>query len=360
MSTAAVRLDAIPEALVELQAGKAIIVVDDEDRENEGDLIFAASLATEALVAFMVRYTSGYICVGMESTDLDRLGLPPMTTVNEDKKGTAYSVTVDARSVESTGISAADRAQTIRVLADPSSIAADLLRPGHVVPLSAVPGGVLRRPGHTEAAVDLMKIANLPPAGALCEMVNDDGSMMNAAQCREFADEHGLLLVSIADLIRFRRQHGGFIHRVVQAELPTEHGAFQVVGFRNDIDGTEHLALTMGEIRPDEDVLVRVHVECLTGDVFHAQTCACGEKLRTAMELIAAEGRGVIVYVRTQGAQTLGNHQYLDELDYGTGSQILHDLGVGRMRLITSQPDREYSLSGFGLHIVETVPVTRP
>jgi 3,4-dihydroxy 2-butanone 4-phosphate synthase / GTP cyclohydrolase II len=358
MNAAAVRLDAISDALEQLQTGKPIIVVDDEDRENEGDLIFAASLATDALVAFMVRYTSGYICVGMQASDLERLGLPPMTIVNEDKRGTAYSVTVDARSVESTGISAADRAQTMRVLADPASIAADLLRPGHVLPLSAVAGGVLRRPGHTEAAVDLMTLAGLPPAGALCEMMNDDGSMMNAAQCRDFADQHGLLMISIADLIRFRRQHGGFIQRVAQAELPTEYGAFQVVGFRNVIDETEHVALVMGDITPDDDVLVRVHVECLTGDVFSAQSCACGEKLRHAMTLIAAEGRGVIIYVRSHGSQSLGNHQYLDELDYGTGSQMLHDLGVRRIRLITSQPDREYSLSGFGLQIVEAVPAS--
>jgi 3,4-dihydroxy 2-butanone 4-phosphate synthase/GTP cyclohydrolase II len=353
-----VRLDAIADAVRELQEGRAVIVVDDEDRENEGDMIFAASLASEQLVAFMVRYTSGYICVGMQADDLDRLGLPPMTVVNEDRKGTAYSVTVDARSVHGTGISAADRAQTIRVLADPLSVAADLTRPGHVVPLSAVPGGVLRRPGHTEAAVDLMRLAELPQAGALCEMVNDDGTMMDAQQCRTFADEHGLLLISIADLIRFRRRQGGLVERVARAELPTEHGAFQVTGFRNIIDGSEHLALTLGDIDPTDDVLVRVHAECLTGDVFGAHTCGCGEKLQTSLRMIADAGSGVVVYVRAQGSDhMLGNHQQMDELDYGTGSQILHDLGVRRMRLITANPEREYSLSGFGLTIVDTVPL---
>ena len=278
-----VALNSVEQALEQLRAGRPIVVIDDENRENEGDMIFAAGLATAELTAFMIRYTSGYICVGMTAHDLDRLDLPPMARVNEDRRGTAYAVTVDAKDIESTGISAKDRARTIKVLADSATEAWELSRPGHVVPLRAVEGGVLRRAGHTEAAVDLTRMAGLHPAGALCEMVNDDGTMMNAAQCRDFCDEHQLALVSIADIIRFRRRSESHVVRVVEIPLPTEYGDFRAVAYRSDIDGSEHVALVTGEIGDGADVLTRVHSECLTGDVFGSRRCDCGPQLHAAL-----------------------------------------------------------------------------
>lgn len=254
-----VRLDSIPDAIAAIRAGKSVVVIDDEDRENEGDLIFAASKATPELTAFMIRYTSGYVCVGMSGELLDRLSLPPMTAVNEDRKGTAYAVSVDAKDVAGTGISAVDRAHTIRVLADSATEPFELTRPGHVMPLRAVAGGVLRRPGHTEASVDLTTLAGLTGAGALCELVNDDGTMMRAPGCREFADEHGLLLISIADLIKYRRQYESQVTKIADVNLPTEYGDFRAVGYRSEIDGSEHIALVCGDLGDGEDVLVRVH-----------------------------------------------------------------------------------------------------
>ena len=359
----AVRMDSIDEAITAIADGRAVIVVDDEGRENEGDLIFAAEKASSDLTAFMIRHTSGYICVGMTGEDLDRLHLPPMTVVNEDRKGTAYAVTVDARDVTSTGISAADRAITIRALGDAATAAGDLTRPGHVAPLRAVPGGVLRRPGHTEAAVDLTRLAGLHPSGALAEMVNDDGTMMDAAQCRAFADEHGLLLVSIADLIRFRGKSERLIERGAMTPLPTEHGDFTIIGYRSLVDETEHAAIVAGDLRDGEDVLVRVHVECLAGDALHSAGCRCGDRLRESLARIAAEGRGVLLYLRppASGDTLLGGHTSTsgtgDSLDYGLGSQILSDLGVRSMRLLTGSPDRRYSLDGFGLEIREAIPL---
>lgn len=364
MNTASstIRLDSIEDAVAALRQGQAVIAVDDEGRENEGDLIFAASLATPELTAFMIRHTSGFICVGMDPTGIERLDLPPMTAVNEDRKGTAYTVTVDARDVESTGISAADRTKTIRTLADLNSTPKHLTRPGHVMPLRAVPGGVLRRPGHTEAAVDLMTLADLPRAGALCEMVNDNGTMMDAADCRAFCDEHGLLLISIADLVRFRLSTQKLVERRASAALPTAYGIFDAVGFTNTVDGSEHVALTIGEIGDGEDVLVRVHAECPFGDVFGSTLCSCRARLDESLQHIAREGRGVLVYVRPQhGRQSLPNlgeatgrdglHASVDELDYGTGSQILSDLGVKSMVLLTASPERTYRLDPFGLSI---------
>ena len=262
-----VLLDPIEDAVAAIRAGQAVVVVDDPGRENEGDLIFAASLATPELTGFMIRYTSGYICVGMTGPDLDRLGLPPMTAVNEDARGTAYAVSVDARDVEATGISARDRSHTIKVLADPGTQPYDLARPGHVMPLRAVDGGVLRRAGHTEASVDLARMAGLAPAGALCELVNDDGSMMRAPECRAFADQHGLVMISIRDLIAHRARREKHVERVAEAKLPTEYGEFRVIGFRNRLDGVEHIALVRGDIGNGEELLTRVHSECLTGDV---------------------------------------------------------------------------------------------
>ncbi|MCF8530154.1 MAG: bifunctional 3,4-dihydroxy-2-butanone-4-phosphate synthase/GTP cyclohydrolase II [Candidatus Nanopelagicales bacterium] len=373
-------LDPVPAALEALAAGQAIIVIDDEDRENEGDLIFAASKATPELVAFMIRHTSGYICVGMTGKLLDRLALPPMTAVNEDRKGTAYAVSVDARDVEGTGISATDRSHTIRVLADSATEPFELTRPGHVMPLRAVAGGVLRRPGHTEAAVDLTSLAGLTAAGALCELVNDDGTMMRAPQCRQFADEHGLVMISIADLIKYRRQHESQVTRIAEVHLPTEFGNFRAVGYRSDVDGTEHVALIAGDLGDGENVLVRVHSECLTGDVLGSLRCDCGPQLHAAMRLVSEEGRGVVLYVKghegrgiglldklrayelqEKGADTVDANLQLglpaDARDYGTGAQILADLGVRSMRLLTNNPTKRAGLEGYGLSIVERVPL---
>jgi len=375
-----VRLDLVVDAIAAIAAGKSVVVVDDEDRENEGDLIFAAQRATAELTGFMIRHTSGYICVGMLGAELDRLGLPPMTAINEDRKGTAYAVSVDARDVESTGISAADRARTIKVLADSATEPWELTRPGHVLPLRAVEGGVLRRPGHTEASVELARLAGLSPCAALCELVNDDGSMMRAPACRAFADEHGLAMISIADLIAHIRRTESQIQRVAEARMPTEFGEFRAVGFRSLIDGLEHVALVMGDIGEGDDVLVRVHSECLTGDVLGSIRCDCGPQLQAAIRRVAEEGRGVVLYVRGHegrgiglmhklaayslqdaGADTVDANLSLglpaDSRDYGTGAQILADLGIRTMRLLSNNPAKRAGLEGYGLSIVERVPL---
>lgn len=373
-------LDPIEDAIDAIKAGRAVVVIDDEDRENEGDLIFAAAHATAELTAFMIRYTSGYICVGMDGATLDRLGLPPMTAVNEDRRGTAYAISVDARDVVGSGISAEDRAQTIRTLADTATEPYDLTRPGHVMPLRAVSGGVLRRAGHTEAAVDLTRLAGLSPAGALCELVNDDGTMMRLYDCRRFATEHELPLVSIADLIRFRRLHERLVHRVAETRLPTVHGEFTAVGYQNALDGVDHLAMVFGDIGDGQDVLVRVHSECLTGDVLGSLRCDCGPQLNTALRMVAEQGRGVVLYVRghegrgigllhklraytlqDQGRDTVDANLELglpaDARDYGIGAQILADIGVRSMRLLTNNPAKRAGLEGYGLSIIERVPL---
>jgi 3,4-dihydroxy 2-butanone 4-phosphate synthase / GTP cyclohydrolase II len=373
-------LDTIEEAIEEIRAGKMVVVVDDEDRENEGDLIFASTHTTPELVGFMIRHTSGVLCVPMDGPDLDRLGLPPMTHVNEDAKGTAYSVSVDARLGVETGISAADRSQTIKILCDPASQPHDLTRPGHVFPLRAMPGGVLRRPGHTEAAVDLARLAGLAPSGVIAEVVNDDGSMMRAPALREFANQHGLKMISIADLIAYRRRNESLVERVATAELPTAEGSFNVVGYRNILDNSDHVALVMGEIGDGENVLVRVHSECLTGDAFGSLRCDCGPQLHASMRQVAEEGRGIVLYVRghegrgigllhklqayalqDKGADTVQANLALglpaDSRDYGTGAQILVDLGVKSMRLLTNNPTKRAGLDGYGLRISETVAI---
>jgi 3,4-dihydroxy 2-butanone 4-phosphate synthase/GTP cyclohydrolase II len=375
-----VRLDRVEDAIEAIRLGRAVVVVDDEDRENEGDLIFAAQRASQELTAFMIRWTSGYICVAMPGRDLDRLGLPPMTLVNEDKKGTAYAVTVDARDVKSTGISAEDRARTIKVLSDSATESWELTRPGHVVPLRAMEGGVLRRPGHTEAAVDLARLAGLSAAGALCELVNEDGTMMRAPQCRAFADDHGLVMISIADLIAYIRRNESQVVREADTRLPTEFGEFRAVGYRSRLDGVEHVALVYGDIEDGTDLLVRVHSECLTGDVFTSRRCDCGPQLHAALRRVADEGRGVVLYMRGHegrgiglvhklqayerqdaGADTVDANLELglpaDARDYGTGAQILSDLGVRTMRLLTNNPAKRAGLEGYGLSIVDRVPL---
>jgi 3,4-dihydroxy 2-butanone 4-phosphate synthase/GTP cyclohydrolase II len=373
-----IRLDSIEAAVEAIAAGRAVVVVDDEDRENEGDLIFAAVRATPELVGFMIRYTSGVVCVAMQGEDLDRLRLPPMTRVNEDKKGTAYAISVDARDGTSTGISAADRALTIRVLADSATEPYELTRPGHVFPLRAVDGGVLRRAGHTEAGPDLARLAGLSPAAAICEVVHDDGSMMRAPALREFADQHGLVMISIADLIAHRRRTESQVERVAETRLPTVHGTFMAVGYDSTLDGIEHVALVYGDIGDGEDVLVRVHSECLTGDVFGSQRCDCGPQLHAALRRVALEGRGIVLYIRghegrgigllhklqayelqDRGADTIEANLELglpaDARDYGTGAQILADLGVRSMRLLSNNPAKRAGLEGYGLAIVERV-----
>jgi 3,4-dihydroxy 2-butanone 4-phosphate synthase / GTP cyclohydrolase II len=377
-----VPLDTVDRALFDLAAGKAVLVIDDEDRENEGDLIFAAQLATPELVAFMVRYTSGYICVPITEANADRLDLPPMFRVNQDRRGTAYTVTVDAREGISTGISASDRAHTIRLLADPATTSADLSRPGHIVPLRARDGGVLRRPGHTEAAVDLARLAGLAPAGVLCEVVSekDPSGMARADELRTFADEHGLALISIADLIAYRRRSEKLVERVATARVPLRYGEFTAVGYSSSYDNREHVAFVFGEIGDGEDVLVRVHSECLTGDVFGSLRCDCGPQLDAALAAVAREGRGVVLYVRGHegrgigllhklqayqlqdlGSDTLDANLELglpaDARDYGTGAQILVDLGIHTMRLLSNNPAKRAGLEGYGLRIVGQVPL---
>jgi len=392
-------VDTIERAITEIQAGRPVVVVDDERRENEGDLFFAASQATPELVGFTIRHTSGVICVPMEGVALDRLALPPMTEVNEDRKQTAYTVTVDAREGITTGISAADRARTIALLAAADTQAGDLTRPGHVFPLRAVPGGVLNRAGHTEAAVDLARLAGLPPAGAICELVNDDGTMMRRPQLIAFARKHRLAIVSIADLIDFRRrtdvlsqvvmgqraasdlsQQGAVkVERVAQTRLPTVQGEFTAVGYR-DGAGVEHIALVAGDLGDGRDILVRVHSECLTGDVFGSRRCDCGAQLAAALGQVAAAGRGVVLYMRghegrgigllpklrayslqDRGRDTVDANLELglpaDARDYGVAARILADLGIHTVRLLTNNPAKTVALEQRGVSISNRVPL---
>ncbi len=376
-----VRLDSVERAIADIAAGKAVVVVDDEDRENEGDIIFAASKATPELMAFTIRHSSGVICVPMPSYMLDRLEIPLMTPHNKDKLRTAYTISVDARDGVSTGISAADRAHTARVLADSATEPWELTRPGHVFPLRYREGGVLMRRGHTEAAVDLATLAGLTPAGVLVEVVNDDGTMKRGPELREFADEHDLAMISIEDLVRYRRRHENLVERVAETRLPTRHGDFTAYGYKITIDGSEHIALVYGDVTGPEPVLTRVHSECLTGDVFGSSRCDCGPQLDEALGRIAEEGRGVVVYLRGHEGRGIGLVAKLqayqlqdggrdtvdanldlglpaDARHYGTATQVLKDLKVESVRLLTNNPDKIRSLEEYGVPVAERVPLT--
>ena len=375
-----IRLDSVERAIADIAAGKAVVVVDDEDRENEGDIIFAAAKATPELMAFTIRHSSGVICVPMPAHMLDRLEIPLMTPHNKDKLRTAYTISVDARDGVSTGISAADRAHTARTLADSATEPWELTRPGHVFPLRYREGGVLVRRGHTEAAVDLAKLAGLTPAGVLVEVVNDDGTMKRGPELRAFVDEHGLAMISIEALVRYRRRHELHVVRVAETRLPTAHGDFTAYGYRITIDDGEHVALVYGDVSGPEPVLTRVHSECLTGDVFGSNRCDCGPQLNEAMAKIVAEGRGVVVYLRGHEGRGIGLVAKLqayalqdagrDTVDanldlglpadgrhYGTATQVLRDLGIELVRLLTNNPDKTTSLEEFGITVAETVPL---
>ncbi|WP_328957943.1 bifunctional 3,4-dihydroxy-2-butanone-4-phosphate synthase/GTP cyclohydrolase II [Kitasatospora purpeofusca] len=382
-------LDPVERAVADIALGRAVIVVDDEDRENEGDIVFAASAATPELMAFTVRYSSGVICAPMTGAELDRLKLPPMTQVNEDRKGTAYAVSVDAREGVDTGISAADRARTVRLLASPGTGPGDLARPGHVFPLRAVEGGVLVRPGHTEAAVDLARLAGLPPAGAIAEVVNDDGTMARLPELVAFAREHNLAIISIEDLIAYRRRTELHVDRAAVTALPTAYGEFTAVGYRGTLDGVEHIALVAGGLAEDgrlpdgEDVLVRVHSECLTGDVLGSLRCDCGPQLQASLRRVAEAGRGVVLYLRGHEGRGIGLAHKLrayelqergrdtvdanldlglpaDARDYSIGAQMLGDLGVRSLTLLTNNPHKLTALTEHGLKVKGREPVEIP
>jgi 3,4-dihydroxy 2-butanone 4-phosphate synthase/GTP cyclohydrolase II len=370
----------IDEAIEEIRAGRMVVVVDDADRENEGDLIIAAEKVTQEAIAFMVRHTSGVICMPVVGERLDELHLPLMVTDATDARRTAFTISIDVRRGTTTGISAADRAATIRAVIDTATRPEDLARPGHVFPLRYHEGGVLKRAGHTEAAVDLARLAGLYPAGALCEVVNEDGSMARLPDLRRFAAEHGLKLVSIADLIAYRRRTEKFVRRVAGAAIPTAHGEFRAEAFESLVDGRVHVAMVLGEVGDGERILVRVHSECLTGDVFHSLRCDCGTQLQSALERIGQEGRGVVLYIRGHEGRAIGLPHKLrayelqeagrdtveanvelgfapDPRDYGIGAQILYEIGVRSMRLLTNNPSKRAGLEGYGLSIVERVPL---
>jgi 3,4-dihydroxy 2-butanone 4-phosphate synthase/GTP cyclohydrolase II len=373
----------VDEALQAIARGELVIVIDREDRENEGDLILAADHATPEALNFMIRHTSGLVCVGMTGERLDTLDIPLMVQQNSDAMGTAFTVSVDYGPGTGTGISATDRATTIRALVDPEAQPGEFLRPGHVFPLRAKPGGVLDRPGHTEAAVDLARLAGCAPAGVLCELVNDDGTMMRQAELIEFARQHNLVMITIEDLIAHRRRTERLVRQTGAARVQTDFGAATVYAYESILDGVEHVAVVYGDVTGIEPVLVRVHSECLTGDVFASSRCDCGPQLRLAHARIAAEGRGVVVYLRGHEGRGIGLGAKLrayalqdcgldtveanvelgfpvDDRDYGAGAQILQDLGVASVRLLTNNPEKCAGLVTHGVDVVERMAVCTP
>ena len=374
----------VEQAVEDIRAGRFVIVADDEDRENEGDLICAAQLVTPELVNFMIRKAGGLICVALPGERVDQLGLTPMSEANVDAYRTAYTVSIDAapRFGVTTGISAQDRATTIQVAVDPATVPGDLRHGGHVFPLRAREGGVLQRVGHTEAAVDLARLAGLYPAGVICEILNEDGTSARRPELEQFARQHGFTFITVAQLVAHRLKNERLVHRVAEARLPTGYGSWRIVGYRNDVDPHEHVALVHGEIGDGENMLIRMHSKCLTGDVFHSLRCDCGWQLETAMEMMHAEGRGVIVYLdqegrgigllnklkayelQDKGADTVEANEQLgfkpDLRNYGIGAQILLDLGVKSIRPITNNPRKMVGLEGYGLRLGDRVPLEQP
>jgi 3,4-dihydroxy 2-butanone 4-phosphate synthase/GTP cyclohydrolase II len=374
------QLDSVEDAIAAYQRGEFVIIVDDESRENEGDLCLPAQFATPENIAWLLRYSSGVICVPLTGERLDKLQIPMMVQNNQATFGTAFTVSVDAREGVTTGISAADRARAINVLGDPKATAYDLVMPGHIYPLRARDGGVLVRAGQTEASVDLCRLAGLEPAAAICEMMNPDGTMMRLPQLKRFATKHNLRIISVAQLIRYRTQRERLIERVAATILPTKWGDFTLYAYRSSIDPDEHAAMVIGDISTPEPVLVRVHSQCVSGDVFGSQRCDCGDQVELALGQIAAEGRGVFVYMRQEGrgigfcnkvkAYQLQQEQGLDTVeanealgfaadrrDYGIGMQILADLGLRQIRLLTNNPAKRAGLEGYGLEVLERVPI---